>query len=183
MTAFTIPTIETPRLTLRAARLDDFPQFATELAKPRTHYMDGPFARDAAWSFFVNDLASWPLLGVGGLMLERAGEVVGQVAVTQPPQFPEVELGWFTYQAHEGQGYAAEAAFALRDWAYAEAGLTTLVSYITPGNAASIRLAEKLGALADPTAALPEGDTGADTIVFRHPSPEAMADGGMEAYA
>ncbi|GGD38025.1 GNAT family N-acetyltransferase [Sinisalibacter lacisalsi] len=183
MTAFTIPSIETQRLTLRAAQREDFATFAAELAKPRSRYMDGPFDRDAAWSFFVNDLASWALLGVGGLMLERDGEVVGQVAIAQPPHFPEIELGWFTYEAHAGHGYAAEAAFALRDWAYAHAGLSTLVSYIHPENAASIRLAEKLGALADPAAALPEGDTEADTIVFRHPSPEAMADGGMEAYA
>lgn len=183
MTSFTIPTIETQRLTLRAARLDDFAQFADELAKPRTQHMDGPFARDAAWAFFVNDLASWPLLGVGGLMLERAGEVVGQVAMARPPRFPEIELGWFTYEAHEGRGYAAEAAFALRDWAYANAGLATLVSYVSPANAASVRLAEKLGALPDPDAARPEGETEADTIVFRHPSPGALADGGMEAYA
>ncbi|SMH50803.1 GNAT family N-acetyltransferase [Maritimibacter sp. HL-12] len=182
-TSIHIPTLQTARLTLRAARRGDFDGFAAELAKPRTGYMDGPFSRDAAWSFFVNDLASWALLGLGGLMLDRAGEVVGQVAIAQPPHFPEIELGWFIYEGHEGQGYATEAAAALRDWAFANAGLTTLVSYIDPGNAASIRLAERLGAVADPAAALPDGETAAETIVFRHPAPAALAADGMEACA
>lgn len=183
MTTFTIPTIETARLTLRAAKMEDFPQFAAELAKPRTRHMGGPFDRDGAWTFFVNDTASWALLGVGGLLIEHAGEVVGQVALGQPPRFPEVELGWIVYEAHEGHGYGAEAAFTLRDWAYANAGLTTLVSHVSPGNTASVRVAEKLGAVRDPNAALPDGETADETVVYRHPSPEALADGGMEAYA
>jgi len=183
MTDFTIPTIRTQRLTLRGGRVEDFPQFVEELAKPRTRYMDGPHNSDVAWAFFTNDLASWPLFGVGGLMIERGGDVVGQVAISKPPQFAELEIGWIIYEAHEGHGYAAEAAFALRDWAYANAGLTTLVSYVDRENSASIRIAEKLGAAPDPEAALPRGETADETIVFRHPSPAALADGGMEAYA
>jgi len=183
MTGFTIPTIETQRLLLRPARLEDFPQFAEELAKPRTRFMDGPLSADMAWTFFTNDLACWPLLGVGGLMIDREGTVVGQVAIGRPPRFPEMELGWIVYEAHEGRGYAAEAAFALRDWAYANAGLTTLVSYVDRDNTASIRLAEKLGAVEDPGAPRPAGESAAQTLVFRHPAPDALADGGMEAYA
>ena len=41
---------------------------------------------------------------------------------------------------------ATEAAVAARDWAYATHGLAPLVSLIDAGNAASIRVAEKLGA-------------------------------------
>ena len=150
MIEVTIPTIQTQRLILRPARLEDFPQFAEELAKPRTRYMDGPLSTDTAWTFFTNDLACWPLLGIGGLMIERDGEVVGQVAIGKPPRFPETEIGWIIYEAHEGHGYAVEAAFALRDWAYTNAGLDTLDSYVDRENAASIRLAEKLGAAPDP---------------------------------
>ncbi|MFN3644002.1 MAG: GNAT family N-acetyltransferase [Gemmobacter sp.] len=61
--------------------------------------------------------------------------------------------------------YAAEAAAALRGWAFAQ-GLPALVSYIDSANAPSIRLAERQGAARD-TGAVPQ-DPG--DIVFRHPA-------------
>ena len=50
MTGFEIPTITTPRLKLRAARLADFEGFAGFLAAEHSRYMDGPINRDTAWS-------------------------------------------------------------------------------------------------------------------------------------
>jgi RimJ/RimL family protein N-acetyltransferase len=57
----------------------------------------------------------------------------------------ETEIGWTLGSEHWGKGYATEAAIACRDWALGELGLTRLVSVIAPGNAASIRVAEKIG--------------------------------------
>jgi RimJ/RimL family protein N-acetyltransferase len=57
----------------------------------------------------------------------------------------ETEVGWTLGSEHWGQGYATEAATACRDWALGKLGLTRLVSVIAPGNAASIRVAEKIG--------------------------------------
>ena len=54
------------------------------------------------------------------------------------------------------------------------------MSYITPENDRSVALAKRLGAIHDPEAALPEGETPADTVVFRH---RPDADGSPEAYA
>jgi len=59
---------------------------------------------------------------------------------------------------HEGRGYATEAALALRDWAF------SLVSYIAPGNAASVAVAERLGARLDPAAPR----TVPADLVYRH---------------
>jgi RimJ/RimL family protein N-acetyltransferase len=58
----------------------------------------------------------------------------------------EVELGWTLGREHWGHGYATEAARAVRDWAFRELRLTRLISIIHPDNAASIRVAERLGA-------------------------------------
>ena len=80
-----------------------------------------------------------------------------------------------------GRGYATEAAAALRDWAWSHTRIPTLVSYISPENAASRALAEKLGAVVDETAARPDGEGSDDCVVYRHPAPDA--DGGLEAYA
>jgi [ribosomal protein S5]-alanine N-acetyltransferase len=57
----------------------------------------------------------------------------------------ETEIGWTLGSEHWGQGYATEAAIACRDWALGELGLTRLVSVIASTNAASIRVAEKIG--------------------------------------
>jgi RimJ/RimL family protein N-acetyltransferase len=57
----------------------------------------------------------------------------------------ETEIGWTLGSAFWNQGYATEAALACRDWALGERGLTRLVSVIAPENAASIRVAEKIG--------------------------------------
>ena len=39
---------------------------------------------------------------------------------------PEKELGWLVYDGYEGQGYATEAAAALRDWAFNPLGVDRL---------------------------------------------------------
>jgi RimJ/RimL family protein N-acetyltransferase len=47
------------------------------------------------------------------------------------------------------RGNAAEAAKRVRDFGYREKGVKRLVSYISPENKASLRVAEKLGAVPD----------------------------------
>jgi RimJ/RimL family protein N-acetyltransferase len=78
------------------------------------------------------------------------------------------------YDGHEGQGYATEAARALRDWAFDEAGLPTLVSYMDRENHASAAVARRLGAVPDPEAARQPGPENDGDLVFRH-RPEARA--------
>lgn len=94
----------------------------------------------------------------------RQRECVGQVGINHGPLFPERELGWLLYEGHEGQGYATEAARALRDWAFGAGGLETLVSYFDAGNHRSIAVAERLGGRPDPDA--PRQDP--DDIVYRY---------------
>jgi RimJ/RimL family protein N-acetyltransferase len=115
---------------------------------------------------FCHDIACWSLFGHGALMVDvrTSGECVGQVGINHGPLFPEKELGWLVYEAAEGFGYATEAAAALRDWANQALGLTGLVSYIDLENRASIKVAERLGAILDPQALKQDpGD-----LVYRH---------------
>ncbi len=181
MTTLTIPTIKLPGLTLRPPKRADFEPYAAFLASPSACYMSGPNPAKTTWSWFTNDTASWLLCGFGALSIEVNGNYAGQVAITKAPHFPEAELGWFLLDAHTGKGHATAAALALRDWAWANTPLTTLVSYIHPQNAPSIRLAERLGAQPDATAPRPDGETPQDCVVYRHPAPDN--DGSAEAYA
>lgn len=165
----TIPTLETERLILRPPVLADFHAYAALMASPRAIYMGGPFDTRAAWGMFCHDIACWELFGHGALMLERNtdGVCVGQVGINHGPLFPEKELGWMLYDGFEGQGYATEAAIALRDWAFVTLELDSLVSYFDPANAASMAVARRLGAGPDPDA--PRQDP--EDVVYRHYRP------------
>ncbi|PZQ96639.1 MAG: GNAT family N-acetyltransferase [Cereibacter sphaeroides] len=150
----TAPRLMTERLILRMPVMSDLDAFIAFWATDRAKGMGGPHGADQAWFWFCHDVAQWHLLNVGGLTIERQsdGAVIGNVAISQGPVFPETELGYFLHDGFEGQGYMAEAARAMRDWAFGPRGLPTLVSYISPDNHASARVAEKLGAVIDPDA-------------------------------
>jgi RimJ/RimL family protein N-acetyltransferase len=162
------PTIRTERLILRAPVAGDFPDYAAFLASERAQHMGGPYDRRGAWGLFCHDVAQWPLFGHGALMIELPdGACAGQVGINHGPLFPEKELGWLIYAGHEGQGYASEAAAALRDWAFGQLGLQTLVSYVDPRNQRSIAVAERLGARLDANA----DRTDPGDLVYRHQRP------------
>ncbi len=57
----------------------------------------------------------------------------------------EVELGYRLAKVHWGKGYATEAAIAIREYAIKTLSLTRLVALIDPSNAASLKVAKKLG--------------------------------------
>ena len=164
-----IPTLETPRLILRAPRMEDFPAYAALMASPRSMYMGGPFDQRSAWGLFCHDVALWSLYGHGALMIDikDTGTCVGQVGINHGPLFPEKELGWLLYDGFEGHGYATEAAEALRDWAFSTLNLPTLVSYFDPENHRSMAVSARLGGTRDDNAPLQdEGD-----VVYRyHPT-------------
>ena len=169
-----IPVIETERLMLRAGRASDFPAAAAFLTSDRARYMGGPYTEIGAWRIFCTYFATWALQGFGYWIIEEreTADIAGAVGFIGSPPFPELELGWELYDAgFEGRGYATEAARAARDWAFGPAGFSTLVSYVDPGNTASMRVAERLGATRDERA--PRLDR--TDIVFRHPRPEAPA--------
>lgn len=95
-------------------------------------------------------LAPW----VGRWMVRRADEkVVGDAGFKAAPgQHPRnseisnlVEMGYFVSSEFRNQGYATEACSALVAWANGEHGVSEFQLQIDPGNAASTRVAEKLG--------------------------------------
>ena len=162
-----IPTLHTRRLTLRPYRRADFDGYAAFMCSDRATYMGGPFDREKAWAWFTNDVSTWALYGCGTLAMVYLGRLAGGVGLVHPPHFPEPECGWFVFDGFEKLGLATEGGRAMLDHAFATTDLISIVSYVHVDNAASIRVAEKLGGERDPDAAKPDGD-GDDTFVFRH---------------
>lgn len=161
-----IPRLETERLVLRAQTMGDWPDYLAFMLSDRAVGLGGPFETSFAWGMFCHDLAQWPLMGHGALMMEErsTGRCLGQVAINHGPLFPEHELGWLVYPQAEGKGFACEAASALREWGFRSRALETLVSYVHPDNLRSRNLAERLGATLDPDA---RGKDDTD-LVYRH---------------
>ena len=156
--------LETERLTLRPQRLDDLP-FFVELygdADVMRYIRSGePMAAEAVRDDVVRNIRRFELDGRGLLVVElrEAATLIGEVdllpwdpeerrpgTVTELGDRAEIELGWTFLPGYWGRGYATEAACALRDFAFAELAHERLISLIEPGNAASIRVAEKIGA-------------------------------------
>lgn len=164
MTAM-IPVIETARLRLRAPVLADFPAWAEIFCGPRAVHVGGPVSRNDAFTEFAAGVAMWLLRGHGPWAIEPidGGEVLGFVLVGFEPGDREPEMGYLLRETAEGRGIAREAAAAVRDHAFGAMGLSTLVSYVAPANARSVRIAESLGARHD-------GEVDG-CLVFRHPSP------------
>jgi RimJ/RimL family protein N-acetyltransferase len=167
-----LPAIETERLRLRAPRLGDAWAWIEIFCGPAGPHLGGPFDRETAFREFTSVVGLWLLRGHGLWAVEdRGGGLLGFVSIGFEPGDAEPELGFLLLPAAEGQGYAAEAAAAARAQGFGPMGLPSLVSYVDPANARSIRLCERLGARRDPAA---EAALGEDCRVFRHSAPEVQ---------
>jgi RimJ/RimL family protein N-acetyltransferase len=63
-----------------------------------------------------------------------------------PSEWPEPEIKWALIPTARGQGYAAEAARAVRSMAREHLPGLRLISLILPANEPSVRVAEAVGA-------------------------------------
>lgn len=76
----------------------------------------------------------------------REGAVIGDIGFHGPATgAATVELGYLLFPGHAGRGYATEAAEALMALAFARVGVARVIVRIEPDNAASLRVAAKLG--------------------------------------
>jgi RimJ/RimL family protein N-acetyltransferase len=149
------PTVETERLILQGHRLEDFEECLAVWSDPKVvrHISGKPTTREEMWARLLRYAGHWELLGYGfWVVREKAtGRLVGEVGLgdfhrdMQPPMPGEFEAGWVLASWCHGKGYATEAVRAALAWADAQHHPERVVCIISPGNAASIRVAEKCG--------------------------------------
>jgi RimJ/RimL family protein N-acetyltransferase len=149
-----IPIIETERLRLRGHELRDFENSAAMWADARvTRFIGGkPSTREESWRRFATFPGQWQLLGFGYWLIEEkaGGAYVGDGGFGSfkrdlEPALDAPEQGWALTPSMQGKGYATEAVLAMLGWAERHFQRTDFVCMISPGNAPSHRVAEKVG--------------------------------------
>lgn len=161
--------LETERLVLRPPIEDDLDAIAALYSDADVMRYIGsgePIDRDESWKAIAGMLGHWQLRGYGLLVfVERAsGHVIGRGGLYNPEGWPGLEVGWMLAPHAQGKGFATEAGRACIDWAFGPLAAPDLISVIHPDNAASIRVAERLGGRFDRTMRLRD----ADVSIYRY---------------
>ena len=170
-TSITVPTVHTDRLVLRAFQASDAGPMATFFGDPISQFYGGPLDADDAWRRFAMYPGHWFLRGYGpwAIELRTTGEYLGLTGPWYPAGWIEPEITWALVPGHHGHGYATEAAGAALTATYEMFGWSTAVSVIARANAASIRVAERLGAIRERDVTYRYGDA----YLYRHRAPAA----------
>lgn len=161
------PVIVTERLEFRLPTKADIVPMTTIVAHPETGRYLGRGSEFADhFTRFQRNCGSWFLHGYGSFILRRRGqaEVIGNAGVFHSyrglgPDFDDSpEAGWILAHDQVGQGLGREAMDAALAWFKCEHGAQRIVCMTAPENAASIRLAGKLGFTHMRDAALSDGE-------------------------
>jgi RimJ/RimL family protein N-acetyltransferase len=141
--------LETKRLVLR-------PMLATDIdwlhliftdAKVMAAFNHDPLTREQMQRWLQRNLDHQNEYGYGlfSVILKETGMLIGDCGLEQMEDMQAAELGYDFRSDFWNQGYATEAATAVRDYAFDVLKLPCLISLIRVGNLASKHVAEKVG--------------------------------------
>ena len=145
--------IETKRLLLRlpvpddARQLVEIHQDPEVIARKQVTLLSAPGGIEVGLRNVDRMLRHWDRWGYGQwAVVEKAtARVIGCVGFMQPEDWPAIDLGWIIRRSRWGNGFATEAAGAALGWAWSTPKMDHIMSLIGPDNAASIRVATKIG--------------------------------------
>lgn len=147
----TVPQLETKRLILRPMLGTDIDALHLIFTDPKVmaSFDLESFPRDQMQRWLQRNLDHQAQYGYGlfSVILKETGELIGDCGLEQMEIGGEqiAELGYDFRSDFWNEGYATEAAMAVRDYAFGILKLPQLISLIRVGNLASKRVAEKVG--------------------------------------
>ncbi|HEY0178196.1 MAG TPA: GNAT family N-acetyltransferase [Dokdonella sp.] len=129
-----------------------------------------PLDRMNAWRSMAMLLGHWALRGYGmwAVELKESGAFVGRVGLHNPEGWPDLELGWMLLPQQRRLGYATEAARTALEFAFSALRTQRVISLIRVENAASERVARRLGGRQGTTIDF----LGGATLVYVYHAPE-----------
>jgi RimJ/RimL family protein N-acetyltransferase len=93
--------------------------------------------------------------GLWVVVHRETGACTGLCGLVRRSGLDDVDIGYAFLPAFRGRGFALESALAVKAHARDVVGLTRLVAIVTPGNARSIQVLERLGMRFERTLRLP----------------------------
>lgn len=142
--------VETNRLFLREMTPDDFDALYGVLA-------DSDITRHAPYTFDENRVRNWIRrnmeryendgFGLWAVCLRESGRMIGDCGLTLQNINGEIrpEIGYHMAKAYRRNGYAKEAARAVRDWAFRNTAFDAVYSFMKKTNIPSIATAKANG--------------------------------------
>lgn len=144
--------VETPRLALRHPVPEDLDALFALYRDPeiRKYFPDGTRTLEQTWrelEWFRFGHPRRPELGLWATVERSSGAFLGRCGLLpwEIQGSHEVELAFLIDKARWGEGFGTEAASAIVSYARCTLNLERLICLITPGNAASVRVAQKVG--------------------------------------
>lgn len=143
--------IVTERLRLRRSRPEDAEPISTYRSDPEVHRHQGWDRTDAEGIRLEIEVMRRRSPGEPGWVQftveeRETGELVGDVGLSVAEAEPGVvKIGYTIAPAFQGRGYATEAVAALVRYAFESLGAQVVRAHASAENAASIRVAEKIG--------------------------------------
>ena len=143
--------IETPRLYLRLMELSDLDDLLKIFGDPKVmaSFDTEPFNREQMGHWVQRNLAHQDSheYGLFSVILKSKEMLIGDCGLEHMEVGGEfvTELGYDFRSDYWNQGFATEAALAVRDYAFNALSLPSLISLIRVGNEASKRVSEKIG--------------------------------------
>lgn len=138
---------ETTRLILREIEQRDFQDLAELLQNPKVMYAyEHDFSDKDVQEWLDRQIKRYKQYGFGlwAVILKATGEMIGQAGLTmQPYRDTEVlEIGYLLKETFWHRGYAKEAVFGCKSYAFEYLNADKVYSIIKADNHASIKVAE-----------------------------------------
>ncbi|MCS1390124.1 GNAT family N-acetyltransferase [Lysinibacillus boronitolerans] len=142
--------IETERLYLRALKMDDHHELSKVLSDPESmQYYPHPFNQEEVKNWISWNEKNYKQYnhGLWAVVLKEGDRFIGDCGITMQNidglWLPEI--GFHIIKAYWNKGYATEAAFACKEYAFNVLGYSEIFSYTTLKNIPSQKVAEKIG--------------------------------------
>lgn len=140
--------LKTERLFLRELNFNDLDDLCVYLSDPETmsHYPE-QYSREMVKKFIQNNIDRYSEIGCGlwAIILKSEEKLIGDCGITiqDIDGVDEHEIGYHLNKDYWGNGYATEAAQAVKDYGFDTLNLNKLCSYMAEDHTASRRVAER----------------------------------------